>query len=83
MAAQRGARRSQGTAGGPGGAGRRDAGPAGPGRRAGAGRRPAAGRGPGGRADDPPRRTAYDVLAAVHDREAYANLLLPRLLTER
>lgn len=30
-----------------------------------------------------PRRTAYDVLAAVRDREAYANLLLPRLLTER
>ena len=30
-----------------------------------------------------PRRTAYDVLAAVHEREAYANLLLPRLLTER
>jgi 16S rRNA (cytosine967-C5)-methyltransferase len=36
---------------------------------------------PARRAD--PRRTAYDVLAAVHDREAYANLLLPRLLTER
>jgi len=30
-----------------------------------------------------PRRTAYDVLAAVREREAYANLLLPRLLTER
>jgi 16S rRNA (cytosine967-C5)-methyltransferase len=30
-----------------------------------------------------PRRTAYDVLAAVADREAYANLLLPRLLSER
>jgi 16S rRNA (cytosine967-C5)-methyltransferase len=30
-----------------------------------------------------PRRTAYDVLAAVHDRAAYANLLLPRLLAER
>jgi len=30
-----------------------------------------------------PRRTAYDVLAAVDAREAYANLLLPRLLTER
>ena len=36
---------------------------------------------PARRAD--PRRTAYDVLAAVHDREAYANLLLPRLLAER
>jgi 16S rRNA (cytosine967-C5)-methyltransferase len=30
-----------------------------------------------------PRRTAYDVLAAVRDRAAYANLLLPRLLAER
>ena len=30
-----------------------------------------------------PRRTAYDVLAAVAAREAYANLLLPRLLAER
>lgn len=30
-----------------------------------------------------PRRTAYDVLAAVEAREAYANLLLPRLLAER
>jgi 16S rRNA (cytosine967-C5)-methyltransferase len=30
-----------------------------------------------------PRRTAYDVLHAVRDREAYANLLLPKLLAER
>jgi 16S rRNA (cytosine967-C5)-methyltransferase len=30
-----------------------------------------------------PRRTAYDVLAAVRDREAYANLLLPKLLADR
>jgi 16S rRNA (cytosine967-C5)-methyltransferase len=30
-----------------------------------------------------PRRAAYDVLAAVRDREAYANLLLPKLLAER
>ena len=36
-----------------------------------------------GRPADLPRRTAYDVLAAVADREAYANLLLPRLLAER
>ena len=36
-----------------------------------------------GRGADPPRRTAYDVLAAVQDRQAYANLLLPRLLAER
>ena len=32
---------------------------------------------------DPARRTAYDVLRAVTDRDAYANLLLPALLTER
>jgi len=30
-----------------------------------------------------PRRIAYDVLAAVRERAAYANLLLPRLLAER
>ena len=30
-----------------------------------------------------PRRTGYDVLAAVRDRAAYANLLLPRLLADR
>jgi 16S rRNA (cytosine967-C5)-methyltransferase len=35
------------------------------------------------RTTDLPRRTAYDVLAAVDDRAAYANLLLPRLLAER
>jgi 16S rRNA (cytosine967-C5)-methyltransferase len=32
---------------------------------------------------DPARRTAYDVLRAVHSRDAYANLLLPSLLRER
>ena len=37
----------------------------------------------GGRHKDLPRLTAYDVLAAVADREAYANLLLPRLLAQR
>jgi 16S rRNA (cytosine967-C5)-methyltransferase len=52
------------------------------------------GKGPGAKERDParrarsprpadPRRTAYDVLAAVRDREAYANLLLPRLLADR
>jgi 16S rRNA (cytosine967-C5)-methyltransferase len=46
------------------------------GRRAG---RPQAGR----RRADPARRAAYDVLRAVADRDAYANLLLPALLTER
>jgi len=35
-----------------------------------------------GRAD-PARRAAYDVLRAVADRDAYANLLLPALLSER
>ncbi|HEY2522663.1 MAG TPA: transcription antitermination factor NusB [Streptosporangiaceae bacterium] len=35
-----------------------------------------------GRAD-PVRRVAYDVLAAVDERDAYANLLLPALLRER
>ena len=43
--------------------------------------------GPRGRAGSPraadPRRIAYDVLKAVRDREAYANLLLPRLLADR
>ena len=32
---------------------------------------------------DPARRAACDVLRAVADRDAYANLLLPALLTER
>jgi 16S rRNA (cytosine967-C5)-methyltransferase len=32
---------------------------------------------------DPARRAAYDTLRAVSDREAYANLVLPKLLTER
>ncbi|WP_150242441.1 RsmB/NOP family class I SAM-dependent RNA methyltransferase [Nocardiopsis quinghaiensis] len=32
---------------------------------------------------DPARRAAYDVLRAVDQRDAYANLLLPSLLTER
>jgi 16S rRNA (cytosine967-C5)-methyltransferase len=32
---------------------------------------------------DPARRAAYDVLRAVADRDAYANLLLPALLSER
>ena len=45
--------------------------------------RPGTGRGNTGRGADLPRRTAYDVLAAVETRQAYANLLLPRLLAER
>ena len=34
-------------------------------------------------ADDKPRRVAYDVLAAVREKDAYANLVLPGLLRER
>jgi 16S rRNA (cytosine967-C5)-methyltransferase len=34
-------------------------------------------------AADPARRAAYDVLRAVETSDAYANLVLPRLLTER
>ncbi len=41
-------------------------------------------RSPAGRPrTDPARRAAYDVLRAVADRDAYANLLLPALLAER
>jgi 16S rRNA (cytosine967-C5)-methyltransferase len=47
-----------------------------------AGPRPAKSRPAGPRAD-PARHAAYDVLRAVADRDAYANLLLPALLTER
>ena len=35
------------------------------------------------RPEDPARRTAYDVVVAVEVDNAYANLLLPRLLRER
>jgi 16S rRNA (cytosine967-C5)-methyltransferase len=37
----------------------------------------------GPRSADPARRAAYDLLAAVRERDAYANLTLPRLLSER
>lgn len=40
-------------------------------------------RGRPGRRSDPARRAAYDVLIAVEQRDAYANLLLPALLTQR
>ncbi len=36
-----------------------------------------------GRRADPVRRVAYDVLIAVDQRDAYANLLLPSMLAER
>jgi 16S rRNA (cytosine967-C5)-methyltransferase len=55
--------------------------------------RPAAGAGPARDADAAkrdvarrsgnPRRAAYQVLAAVENREAYANLMLPKLLADR
>ena len=55
--------------------------------RADAGGPPAAKRDAARRAKPPrtadPRRAAYDVLAAVRDRGAYANLLLPKLLADR
>jgi 16S rRNA (cytosine967-C5)-methyltransferase len=35
------------------------------------------------RTTDPARRTAYDTLRAVSERDAYANLVLPGLLAER
>lgn len=37
----------------------------------------------GRKSRDPARRAAYDVLRAVEQRDAYANLLLPSLLNER
>ena len=68
------ARRSGGQAGQDGGAGR---GPA-------AARRGGRQRGRGGaRHADPVRLVAFDVLMAVAQREAYANLLLPTLLQRR
>jgi 16S rRNA (cytosine967-C5)-methyltransferase len=35
------------------------------------------------RNSDPARRTAFDLLRTVRERDAYANLALPRLITER
>ncbi len=54
--------------------------PRGSGRPAGAQGRPGGGQ---RRRADPARRTAYDVLIAVDQRDAYANLLLPSLLGQR
>ena len=48
-----------------------------------AGGGPALRDGRGRRRADPVRRLAYDVLIAVDQRDAYANLLLPSMLTER
>ncbi len=48
-----------------------------------AGQPPSGGSRAGRPRTDPARRAAYDVLRAVEDRDAYANLLLPALLKER
>jgi 16S rRNA (cytosine967-C5)-methyltransferase len=48
-----------------------------------AGRRPGPARPAPRRAADPARRVAYDLLRAVDERDAYANLTLPALLRER
>jgi 16S rRNA (cytosine967-C5)-methyltransferase len=48
-----------------------------------AGRRPGPARPAPRREADPARRVAYDLLRAVDEREAYANLTLPGLLRER
>jgi len=48
-----------------------------------AGRRPGPARPAPRREADPARRVAYDLLRAVDERDAYANLTLPALLRER
>lgn len=45
--------------------------------------RPSQGKGPRRKPLDPARRAAFDVLRAVSERDAYANLTLPALLRER
>ena len=67
---------------GQGGAARGGAAPRG-GAPRGGGPRSGPGRGGRGRRADPVRRLAYDVLIAVEQRDAYANLLLPSMLAER
>ncbi|RVW04064.1 RsmB/NOP family class I SAM-dependent RNA methyltransferase [Rhodococcus xishaensis] len=68
-----------------GGAGRRSGRPDGQGGRGDRSRRPRqAGRPGSAQASiDQPRRAARDVLRAVRERDAYANLVLPKLLRER
>ncbi|MGI5292444.1 RsmB/NOP family class I SAM-dependent RNA methyltransferase [Nonomuraea polychroma] len=88
------ARGDQGAGGGAGrgaggGAGQRGsgagrgAGQSGGGAGRGAGGGPGRGRGSRGAPRDPARNAAFDVVRAVDERDAYANLLLPRLLRER
>ncbi|MDP4506380.1 RsmB/NOP family class I SAM-dependent RNA methyltransferase [Nonomuraea turcica] len=62
-----------------GGAGRDAGGGAGRGAGGGGGRS----RGPSRPPRDPARNAAFDVVRAVDERDAYANLLLPRLLRDR
>ena len=54
-----------------------------PGRRAPAGGRRGGTGGASGRRIDPARLVAFEVLRAVRERDAYANLVLPALLRER
>ncbi len=69
-----------GQSGGPGGQSGGNGRPRGSGRPGGGQSRPGGGQ---RRRADPARRTAYDVLIAVDQRDAYANLLLPSLLGQR
>ncbi|SNS22618.1 RsmB/NOP family class I SAM-dependent RNA methyltransferase [Rhodococcoides kyotonense] len=65
-------------------AGRRGRAQRSPGTRSGGGQRPQRGRGPSSTPPiDPARLAARDVLAAVRERDAYANLVLPGLLRDR
>ncbi|MEV0147785.1 MULTISPECIES: transcription antitermination factor NusB [unclassified Nonomuraea] len=82
----RGAGREDGpTSRGPGGERRSAGGGRAAGRRRGGPERDSGrGRGGAGRAPrDPARNAAFDVIRAVDERDAYANLLTPRLLRER
>ncbi len=84
----RGATAGQGRPSGPrtgGGTGSRAGGAAAPrpGQRAPAKGGRSRGGGARGRRSDPARLVAFEVLRAVREREAYANLLLPALLRER
>ncbi|MFI7701016.1 RsmB/NOP family class I SAM-dependent RNA methyltransferase [Nonomuraea sp. NPDC049480] len=80
-AARGGGRQGAGGGTGRGGAGGGGAGGGGAGRGAGGGE--GRSRGPRRPPRDPARNAAFDVVRAVDERDAYANLLLPRLLRER
>ncbi|MEU6741248.1 RsmB/NOP family class I SAM-dependent RNA methyltransferase [Streptosporangium sandarakinum] len=78
-----GGRGGNGGHGGGRGGGRGGHGPGRNGGRGGQGGRGAGGGRPRRPARDEPRNTAYDLLRAVDERDAYANLLMPALLRER